>query len=64
MLSKHYLYVCTFGKEVTEKDTMWYQEKKTTLETTEVSDATAYYMLGYRRPVSAILTKKYDVPYN
>ena len=22
----HYLYVCTFGKEVARKDTMWYQK--------------------------------------
>ena len=29
-----------------EKDTMWYQEEKKTLETMEVSDANPYYMPG------------------
>jgi hypothetical protein len=43
------LYVCTFGKEGAGKDTMWYQaDNEKPPETTEVSDATAYYMPGYR----------------
>src|SRR5947199_7751863 len=29
-----------------EKDTMWYQEEKSTIETTEVSNASPYYMSG------------------
>ena len=31
---------------VTRKDTMWYSRRKSTLETMEVSDATAHYMPG------------------
>ncbi len=45
-LSKTILYVCTFGRGVAGKDTMWYQEEKSTLETTEVSDASSHYMSG------------------
>lgn len=36
-----------FGKGVARKDTMWYEtSEKKTLEATEVSDATTYYMSG------------------
>jgi hypothetical protein len=33
-------------RRVAGKDTMWYQEEKTMLETMEVSDASPYYMPG------------------
>jgi hypothetical protein len=40
------LSVCTFGSGVAGKDTMWYQEEKSTLETTDVSDASSHSMSG------------------
>ena len=35
-----------FGRGAAGKDTMWYQEEKSTIETTEVSDASSHYMSG------------------